>query len=82
MIIANKTNFFAVITVSHLGAPWHRSLNSSDYIHYNPVAHGLCRVPQEWQFSSLHRLIAMGVYKANWGMDEWVVEVPSWGAGE
>ncbi len=53
-----------------------------DYIHYNPVAHGLCRVPQEWQFSSLHRLMAMGVYEANWGMDERGVEVPSWDAGE
>ena len=53
-----------------------------DYIHYNRVAHGLCRVPQDWQFSSLHRLIAMGVYEANWGMDEQVVEVRSLGAGE
>ncbi|MBD2066458.1 transposase [Leptolyngbya sp. FACHB-671] len=24
-----------------------------DYIHCNSVAHGLCWVPQEWQFSSL-----------------------------
>jgi putative transposase len=53
-----------------------------DYIHYNPVAHGLCRVPQEWQFSSLHRLMVTGVYEANWGMDERGVEVPSWDAGE
>jgi hypothetical protein len=56
--------------------PWQQF--HSDYIHYNPVAYGLCRVPQEWQFSSLHRLMAMGVYEANWGMDERGVEVPSW----
>ena len=31
---------------------------------------------------ALHRLIEMGVYEANWGVDERVVEVPSWGAGE
>jgi putative transposase len=53
-----------------------------DYIHYNPVAHGLCQVPQHWQFSSLHRLIAAGVYAPDWGMDGKNVEPPSWGAGE
>jgi len=39
-----------------------------DYIHYNPVKHGLCFVPQEWQFSSLHRLMAQGIYPPNWGV--------------
>ena len=38
-----------------------------DYIHYNPVRHQLCQVPTEWYFSSLHRLIAEGVYPPNWG---------------
>lgn len=31
-----------------------------DYIHYNPVHHYLCQVPQAWQFSSVHRFIAQG----------------------
>lgn len=31
MALANSTNFFAVITASLLGAPCHRSLNSSYY---------------------------------------------------
>lgn len=43
---------------------------------------GLCQVPQHWQFSSLHRLIAAGVYAPDWGMDGKSVEPPSWGAGE
>jgi putative transposase len=38
-----------------------------DYIHYNPVHHQLCQVPTDWQFSSVHRFIAQGVYPPNWG---------------
>jgi putative transposase len=38
-----------------------------DYIHYNPVRHQLCQLPTDWQFSSLHRLIAEGVYPSSWG---------------
>ena len=38
-----------------------------DYIHYNPVHHQLCQVPTAWQFSSVHRLIAQGLYPPNWG---------------
>jgi putative transposase len=41
-----------------------------DYIHNNPVRHGLCAVPQDWQFSSIHRFIAQGIYPLNWGMDK------------
>lgn len=41
-----------------------------DYIHYNPVRHGLCSKPQDWQFSSVHRFVAQGIYPHNWGMDE------------
>jgi putative transposase len=38
-----------------------------DYIHYNPVKHGLCRLPCEWQFSSVHRFVAQGIYPEDWG---------------
>ncbi|NEO34659.1 MAG: transposase [Symploca sp. SIO3C6] len=37
-----------------------------DYIHFNPVRHGLCDRPLDWQYSSFHRYVAMGVYDANW----------------
>ena len=32
--------------------------NHIDYIHGNPVKHGLCAQPMDWPFSSLHRHIA------------------------
>jgi putative transposase len=41
-----------------------------DYIHINPVNHGLCEKPQDWPFSSIHRFIAQGIYPPNWGADE------------
>jgi len=40
-----------------------------DYIHYNPVKHGLSRSPAEWPFSTIHRLITQGVYPQNWASD-------------
>ena len=40
-----------------------------DYIHYNPVRHRLCTSPQDWQFSSIHRFIAQGIYPPNRGKD-------------
>lgn len=37
-----------------------------DYVHYNPVKHGLCVRPVDWPYSSLHRWIEAGVYPADW----------------
>lgn len=37
-----------------------------DYIHYNPVKHGLVRCPCDWLWSSVHRYVRLGVYPANW----------------
>ena len=39
-----------------------------DYVHYNPVKHGLCNCPSEWAFSSIHRYIAKGYYSPDWGL--------------
>ncbi|MDZ8228309.1 hypothetical protein [Nostoc sp. ChiVER01] len=47
-----------------------------DYIHYNPVRHQLCQVPQDWQFSSTHRFMAQGFYPPNWGMND-ITEMPN-----
>jgi putative transposase len=41
-----------------------------DYIHDNPVRHGLCENPQDWQYSSIHRFIAQGIYPQDWGKGE------------
>ncbi len=39
----------------------------TDYIHYNPVKHGLAASPFAWCFSSFHRLVKEGVYHPEWG---------------
>ena len=38
-----------------------------DYIHYNPVKHGLCEFLGEWPYSSFRRYVASGSYDENWG---------------
>ena len=40
-----------------------------DYIHYNPVRHGLVDAPKDWQYSSFHRYVRDGCYPINWGAD-------------
>jgi len=40
-----------------------------DYIHHNPVRHGLCDNLRDWQFSSIHRFIAQGIYPTDWGSE-------------
>ncbi|MEM9926885.1 MAG: transposase [Cyanobacteria bacterium P01_D01_bin.50] len=41
-----------------------------DYIHYNPVKHGLCNSPASWKFSSFHRFVKEGIYSEDWGVNE------------
>ena len=38
-----------------------------DYIHYNPVRHGLAARPRDWPWSSFGRAVAMGWYEEDWG---------------
>ena len=38
----------------------------ADYIHYNPVKHGLVRQPIEWRWSSVHRYIRLGLLAPDW----------------
>lgn len=37
-----------------------------DYIHFNPVKHGLVRSVADWPYSTFHRLAKEGVYPADW----------------
>ena len=37
-----------------------------DYIHANPVKHGLAQRPGDWQWSSFHRYVEMGWYEPDW----------------
>ena len=41
-----------------------------DYIHYNPVKHGLAKSPGDWQHSSFNYWVENGLYEKNWGSIE------------
>lgn len=38
-----------------------------DYIHFNPVKHGYCAHPADWQHSSFSSWLARGTYDDDWG---------------
>jgi len=39
-----------------------------DYIHYNPVKHGLVTQPVDWPHSTLHGYIERKSVSKNWGI--------------
>jgi putative transposase len=41
--------------------------NHLDYIHYNPVKHGLVSSPNDWQASSFSHWVGRGMYEVGWG---------------
>jgi putative transposase len=45
-----------------------------EYIHYNPVKHGLVAAPREWPHSSFHDFVGRGDYAADWGSSD----MPKW----
>ena len=38
-----------------------------DYIHYNPVRHGLVNAPKEWPYSTFYKFVKEGAYSEDWG---------------
>jgi len=44
-----------------------------DYLHFNPVKHGLVERVLDWEWSSFHRYVAAGAYPADWGARQWRV---------
>ena len=42
--------------------------NHMDYLHYNPVKHGLVKQVQDWPYSTFHRYVEKGVYDEDWAM--------------
>lgn len=38
-----------------------------DYVHVNPLRHGLVKYVADWPWSSFHRYRRLGEYDANWG---------------
>ncbi len=51
--------------------------NHLDYIHYNPVKHGLAKSPAEWPHSSFSRFVERGYYSSDWGrnVSTWIHEI-------
>jgi putative transposase len=49
----------------------------ADYLHVNPLKHGLVNRVVDWPWSSFHRYVRLGEYEPNWGTaniwhgDEW-----------
>lgn len=41
-----------------------------DYIHFNPVKHGVAGHPAAWPFSSFRRCVARGTYPEDWTVAE------------
>lgn len=40
-----------------------------DYLHFNPVKHGLVEAVHQWPYSTFHHLVKQGVYPEKWGND-------------
>ena len=38
-----------------------------DYIHYNPVKHGLAERAMDWPYSSFRGFVEKGIYEEDWG---------------
>ncbi|MGI0481813.1 REP-associated tyrosine transposase [Geminocystis sp. CENA526] len=45
-------------------------INHVDYIHYNPVHHGLVKAVKDWQYSSFDRYVKQEMYDRDWGISE------------
>jgi putative transposase len=39
-----------------------------DYIHWNPVKHGLVLRATDWPYSTFHRFVRNGAYRPDWGL--------------
>lgn len=46
-----------------------------NYIHYNPVKHGHVAKPQDWPYSTLHKLIEKDIYPTDWGTKENIKDI-------
>jgi putative transposase len=51
--------------------------NHVDYVHYNPVKHGLVSRVSDWPWSSFHRFVRVG-----WANPDWAAEPVDFGAAE
>ncbi len=52
-----------------------------DYIHFNPVKHGLVKRPRDWAHSTFNSWVERGTYADGWGADE-MPPLPEWAGKE
>jgi putative transposase len=45
-----------------------------EYIHFNPVKHGLVAAAMDWPYSSFRRYVEAGIYPSDWGRGEMVFD--------
>ena len=38
-----------------------------DYIHYNPVKHGVVQCAKDYSYSTFNKYVELGVYDETWG---------------
>jgi putative transposase len=50
--------------------------NHVDYIHYNPVKHGLVERVRDWPYSSFHRFVRRGWVSSDWAGDSSAIDGP------
>jgi len=67
---------------------WEHTIRDEDdymkhvnYIHYNPVKHGLAECPHQWPYSSFHRWSEEGYYNSGWlcSCKRNIIEPPDFG---
>ena len=58
----------------HLIRDDHDYARHVDYIHYNPVKHGLAASPMVWQYSSFRKHVAAGIHPGDWGQTGMTLE--------
>ena len=44
--------------------------NQINYIHYNPLKHGLVNKVKDWRYSSFHKFVKQGLYDNDWVSSE------------
>ena len=50
-----------------------------DYVHINPLKHGLVQRVGDWPYSSFHRFVAEGIYPHDWAGDGMALDGGEWG---
>jgi len=50
-----------------------------DYVHYNPVKHGLVEQVRDWHYSTFHRYVRLGMCPSDWAGGDAVVTGEGYG---